>query len=365
MGASDLVYEPVGPPDRSALLRARAEHDDTAITKELLALVFGDPDWAWVQDQCLALLAEHPSSEQCRYIAVLCLGHLATFHREIDYDKVLSVLTTLREDPSPRVRERVEIFFEELAPIQPILPYLPPAVPDIAEFERARREHDVSALCRQLVAMWCGESGWQRLEERCLDLLTYPDAEVRRIATAYLTRLTTSDEHLPFETILPALRSAREDESLRDLLDKFADSLAAKVDVDGYSPWVEPDRNELGRALDDGDAGAVGIQLTALALEDPSWRWVQEVCVRLLHDRDPRVRVSAVRSLENLLFFRGRLDQDDVVPVLRELDPDEALAEPLRDFFTTLEDVDVSASHGAIALSDDADGSTQPPEPPR
>ncbi|MBO0827943.1 MAG: hypothetical protein J2P24_09185 [Streptosporangiales bacterium] len=341
MGASDLAYEPVGPPDRSALLRARVDHDDTAITKELLALAFGDPDWAWVQDQCLALITERSSSEQCRYIAVLCLGHLVTFHHEIDYDKVLPVLTSLREDPSPRVRERVEIFFEELAPIEPMLQYLPPTVLDNAEFERAQREHDVSALCRQLAAMWRRDPDWRRVEERCVDLVSYPHPEVRRVATVCLVHLTTSHRHSPYESILPALRRVREDDSLRDLLDEFADSFAANVDVDGYSPWIEPDRGEFGRALGSGDAGAAGVQLTALALEDPSRRWVQDVCLRLLHDRDARVRVIAVRSLENLVFFRGRLDRDEVVPVLRELHSDDALAEPLRDFFATLDEVDL------------------------
>lgn len=360
MGASDLAYEPVGPPDRSALLRARVDHDDTAITKALLALVFGDPDRAWVQDQCLELIAEHSSSEQCRYIAVLCLGHLVTFHHEIDYDKVLPVLTALGEDPSPRVRERVEIFFEELAPIEPMLPYLPPTVPDTAEFARARREQDVSTLCRQLTAMWRKDPNWRWVEERCVDLVSYPDAEVRRVATACLINLTHSHRHSPLERILPALRRARKDDSLHGLLDEFAGSFVAKVDVDGYSPWIEPDRGELDRALDSGDAGAVGVQLTALALEDPSWRWVQDVCLRLLHDRDPRVRVSVVRSLENLVFFRSRLDQDDVVPVLREHESDEALAEPLRDFFTTLEEASLSEPGRAIAPSD-ADRSPEPP----
>lgn len=363
MGGSDLAYEPVGSPDRRALLRARADRDDTAITKALLALVFGDPDWAWVQDQCLELMAEHSSSEQCRYAAVLCLGHLVAIHHEIDHDRVLPALAALQDDPSPRVRERVEIFFEELAPIELMLPYRPFVAPDIEEFERARREHDVRVLCRQLAAMWWRGFDWRWLEDRCLELTSYPDPEVRRMATACLTRLTNSHEQSPFETILPALRRARTDDALRQILDEFGDLFAARVDVDGYKPWVEPDRAALTRALNGGDAGGVGVQLTALALEDPSWRWVQDVCLRLVHERDPRVRVSAVRALEVLVHFRGRFDRDDIISSLGELDSDEALADPLRDFFVMLEDADLSASHGAIALSD-ADKSTRHREPP-
>ncbi|HEX6445408.1 MAG TPA: hypothetical protein VF053_09995 [Streptosporangiales bacterium] len=328
---------------REAYLAARLRHDVPTISRRLVELALNDPDWRWVQGECLRLLDEESTDERCRYIAVLCLEHVLRVHGVLDFREVLPRVNALADDPDEMVRGAVESFLDVYRGFEPMQDYLPRPTPDPDEFLRAREEGRTTDMLRQLLSLARDEAMWGLAETWSLELLDDPEPETRRVAVLALSEVQGCRGRIDFGRVLPRLRALRERGEAPRELERIAEVLCPPIDIDGYSPWVEPNREQLLNALECDDAGTAGVQLTALALEDESWRWVQDVCLRLVHDRDPRIRVLAVKTLDNLLYFRGELDRDAVVPTMRELESDEALAEPVRGFFRTFQDASVPA----------------------
>jgi hypothetical protein len=71
--------------------------DEVALCRTLVGVAFHDPDWRWVQGECLRLLA-HPASG-VRGLAAVCLGHVARIHGQLDRDIVEPALRRLTKDP--------------------------------------------------------------------------------------------------------------------------------------------------------------------------------------------------------------------------------------------------------------------------
>jgi hypothetical protein len=72
-------------------------NDELVISSALLSAAYYDPDWKWVQEQCLTF-SHHPAST-VRWNAATCFGHLARIHRQLDLEVVLQRLVELRADP--------------------------------------------------------------------------------------------------------------------------------------------------------------------------------------------------------------------------------------------------------------------------
>ena len=89
--------------DAPALSREQAESmmdsgsaDDKI--RALLSVTLNGEDRRWVEQRCLDFLdGEDPS---VRRIAVICLGHLARIHGELDLQTVLPRLERLSDDPA-------------------------------------------------------------------------------------------------------------------------------------------------------------------------------------------------------------------------------------------------------------------------
>lgn len=335
MVGSEPTYVPIGGPDRNAFLRALRADDGNAMAEQLVALAFYDPDWQWVQEQCLQLVTDEDPHR--RYIGVLCLEYIMRTQGVLEFDRVLSAVDSLAHDDEQSVRDAVASFSACYREFEPVIDYLPLPEPDLDAFESCRERGDVRGMRRQLLALAHDErlSNW--VTSRCLELLSGTDLESQRIAVVALRGVIHPDTRFDARSVLPALRQYRAQVGATRELEGFAEDLSLPVGVEGYSPWRVPSRDALTAAHEKGDTLGVTTHLAGLALEDPSWRWVQDVCLRLVHDRDPRVRAAAVTVLGNLLHFRGQLDRDEVVQVLRDVESDEALADPLRDFFLELD----------------------------
>lgn len=341
MADNQPVYEGVGEPNRDAYLQARRSGDVDRMTQELLALAFHDPDWRWVQVECVSLLTDDFSDEQSRYIAVLCLGHLANFHPMIEYDEVVPLVTGLKDDPSPRVRERAAIFLQDTAPAASIAAYLPIGEPDRAALAEAREHREVPAIGSALLALAWHDPDDQWVQARCVEALGDPETEVRRVALICVTHLIRERRHLDYPRVLPTLRRLeRTDTGIADALDALAEVVANSVDIEEYDLATTPDRHALARAHAEGDTEAMKRQLAALTLEDPDWRWMQGVSLDLLQMNDPAIRTAAVTSLTNLLQLRRELDHDTVVPHLRPLRSDAVVGGAVDTFFYVLEELD-------------------------
>jgi hypothetical protein len=93
-----LKYEQPAPTSRVDAERALSSSSPEEVCDALLASALHDPDWRWVQEQCLRSL-QHPS-EDVRGLALTCLGHVARLHGRLDVERVLPALAALRAHPA-------------------------------------------------------------------------------------------------------------------------------------------------------------------------------------------------------------------------------------------------------------------------
>jgi hypothetical protein len=105
--------------------------------------------------------------------------------------------------------------------------------------------------------------------------------------------------------------------------------------------YVTPDRLSRKVALaklagTDPNARMDGI--LSLALYDPDWKFVQDLCLELLHDSDVAVVATAILALGHLGRIHGHLELDRVVPELDALKSNDALAGRVSD---TLDDIEI------------------------
>lgn len=95
-------YYAVNPITREEALVAFASGKPDIICDALIRLTYHDPDWQWVQDQCI-FWGRHPNAD-VRGLAVTCLGHLARIYTKLDLQKALPLLKELLKDPSVALR---------------------------------------------------------------------------------------------------------------------------------------------------------------------------------------------------------------------------------------------------------------------
>ena len=92
-----MKYQTLVERDREELEILLRSGDKQDIQNALLSAAYYDPEWKWVQLQCLALT--HHNDHNVRWVAATCLGHLARIHRQLDLDLVLQRLTEMKADP--------------------------------------------------------------------------------------------------------------------------------------------------------------------------------------------------------------------------------------------------------------------------
>ncbi|MDR2988034.1 MAG: hypothetical protein LBV34_24670 [Nocardiopsaceae bacterium] len=92
-----MEYVEPQPAERDELAQALSRGDKHRTAEALIGLVFHDPDWKWLQEQCVEFL-EHPDPEN-RGLAVTSLGHIARIHGTLD-SNVVKRLQSLLDDPT-------------------------------------------------------------------------------------------------------------------------------------------------------------------------------------------------------------------------------------------------------------------------
>jgi hypothetical protein len=106
---SDLKYEPVAKLPRDVTVRDLSSDDPERISAALYSATYYDPDWRWVQDECLRFLTHE--NLLVRWTAATCLGDLAMFHETLDLARVLPALLEACKDQSIRDPAEVSISF--------------------------------------------------------------------------------------------------------------------------------------------------------------------------------------------------------------------------------------------------------------
>lgn len=92
-----MRYEQPRPISREEAEAAIASGIPEEISAALLGAVYSEPDWRWIQAQCLRS-RYHPDVWVRRNVAT-CLGHIARFHKQLDAEQVLPALAELLGDP--------------------------------------------------------------------------------------------------------------------------------------------------------------------------------------------------------------------------------------------------------------------------
>lgn len=92
-----MQYQETLPISREEARENLKSDDPIRVNDALVRLTYHDPDWQWVQDQCLQLV--NYQDPVVKGLAVSCLGHLARIHKTIDTVKVVPILSGLLEDP--------------------------------------------------------------------------------------------------------------------------------------------------------------------------------------------------------------------------------------------------------------------------
>ena len=98
-----------------------------------------------------------------------------------------------------------------------------------------------------------------------------------------------------------------------------------------YEPLQPIDRSEAERAFARGDARSVADALLRLALHEPDRRWVERWCLDLASHPDADVRRAVALSFGHLARLHGVLDTSSVLPTLRALASDPAVAGSVED----------------------------------
>lgn len=98
LGVSDeRKYVPVKQRTREEIERVLNSDVPEQIGEGLWSAAYYDPDWRWVQTQCLYFLTHQDLRLRCN--AAICLGLLAVFHNKLDTEVVVPALEKAAEDP--------------------------------------------------------------------------------------------------------------------------------------------------------------------------------------------------------------------------------------------------------------------------
>ena len=90
-------YEDVAPISRTDADLSFSGGEVDQICDALVRVAYHDPDWRWVQSQCVRL-SRHDDPD-VRGLDVTCFGNIARIHGVLDLDVVTPVLRDLRSDP--------------------------------------------------------------------------------------------------------------------------------------------------------------------------------------------------------------------------------------------------------------------------
>jgi hypothetical protein len=107
-----MRYEPVQFYTRETAEAAFARDDPTELNRVLLGLSWYEPDWRWVQEQCIRY-SRHPH-EHVRGVVPICFSYLARINRDLDVDAVFPVLEVLQADHSPWVAGNATEYVEDI-----------------------------------------------------------------------------------------------------------------------------------------------------------------------------------------------------------------------------------------------------------
>lgn len=106
-------HETPGRQSRAKLSRALMSADPQTVCSALVSAALHDPDWHWVQAQCVRLSRD--GNAEVRSLVATCIGHIARIHGTLDLDVAQETLARLERDSDPTVVGSVEDARDDIA----------------------------------------------------------------------------------------------------------------------------------------------------------------------------------------------------------------------------------------------------------
>jgi hypothetical protein len=95
-------------------------------------------------------------------------------------------------------------------------------------------------------------------------------------------------------------------------------------------------RKHLEEAFAGDDENAICNAMYSAAQHEPDWRWAQGKLVKFLGHQSLLIRSTAINALGELVLFRGHVDLEVVLPEIRKLENEPALAPFVNDYLEDL-----------------------------
>lgn len=84
---------------------------DNDIVEVLIRLAYHHNDWRWVQSKCLHYVEN--DNDSLKQTAILCLGHLARIHKQLDIEIVMPIVDRLKSQSN--LQGRIEDFLDDVS----------------------------------------------------------------------------------------------------------------------------------------------------------------------------------------------------------------------------------------------------------
>lgn len=110
-----MKYEPIPEMTRAEIEESLRSSDERRQTMALLSAAWFQPDHQWVETCCIKWLCSE--SMQLRYVALVCLGHLARIHRRLRISEISPLLELVEQDE--RLAGEVDYLRIELSMFKP------------------------------------------------------------------------------------------------------------------------------------------------------------------------------------------------------------------------------------------------------
>lgn len=96
----EMKFNDVKPIDRDSAENLLNSKDPKKICDALIRITYYDHDYKWVQSKCIIFL--NSNDLNVKRLSIICLGHLARIHKQLDKEIVIPLLKKLQNNLNVR-----------------------------------------------------------------------------------------------------------------------------------------------------------------------------------------------------------------------------------------------------------------------
>ncbi|KAF0249289.1 MAG: hypothetical protein FD167_1311 [bacterium] len=175
------------------------------ICDALVSIAFFEPDWHWAQS-IFRKFVNH-KDENVRGLAILCFGHLARIHQQLNTEIVVPIIIQALTDSSTFVKEHADSALDD------VLMFC-----TSNEYNQQLSISDINSGCIDRIllgikAIVRNDDNLLFAQEQCIRLSNDSNQIVRGIALISFADIANRHEKLDIETIMPILSKAEKEDT--------------------------------------------------------------------------------------------------------------------------------------------------------